>query len=215
MIVGVLVEISNKSVDRIFDYKVPQEKEKFIKIGLRVEVPFGHQKLEGFVLEIKENSNLDSLKEIIRVIDEDIVLNDELIKLGKFMKEKTLAPLISCYQVMLPKALKAKNNVVINKKYETFYKLNKNIVAVKLNSGQQEIVDMFKTREMVSRKEILDISSSSLNTLVKKNILVKCLVEKYRTDYLDKSDRVKELTLEQQKVVDSVNLFSNDVYLLH
>ena len=215
MIVGVLVEISNKSVDRIFDYKVPQEKEKFIKIGLRVEVPFGHQKLEGFVLEIKENSNLDSLKEIIRVIDEDIVLNDELIKLGKFMKEKTLAPLISCYQVMLPKALKAKNNVVINKKYETFYKLNKNIVAVKLNSGQQEIVDMFKTKEMVSRKEILDISSSSLNTLVKKNILVKCLVEKYRTDYLDKSDRVKELTLEQQKVVDSVNLFSNDVYLLH
>ena len=215
MIVGVLVEISNKSVDRIFDYKVPQEKEKFIKIGLRVEVPFGHQKLEGFVLEIKENSNLDSLKEIIRVIDEDIVLNDELIKLGKFMKEKTLAPLISCYQVMLPKALKAKNNVVINKKYETFYKLNENIVAVKLNSGQQEIVDMFKTREMVSRKEILDISSSSLNTLVKKNILVKCLVEKYRTDYLDKSDRVKELTLEQQKVVDSVNLFSNDVYLLH
>lgn len=215
MIVGVLVEISNKSVDRIFDYKVPQEKEKFIKIGLRVEVPFGHQKLEGFVLEIKENSNLDSLKEIIRVIDEDIVLNDELIKLGKFMKEKTLAPLISCYQVMLPKALKAKNNVVINKKYETFYKLNKNIVDVKLNSGQQEIVDMFKTREMVSRKEILDISSSSLNTLVKKNILVKCLVEKYRTDYLDKSDRVKELTLEQQKVVDSVNLFSNDVYLLH
>ncbi|MDO5003684.1 MAG: primosomal protein N' [bacterium] len=215
MIVGVLVEISNKSVDRIFDYKVPQEKEKFIKIGLRVEVPFGHQKLEGFVLEIKENSNLDSLKEIIRVIDEDIVLNDELIKLGKFMKEKTLAPLISCYQVMLPKALKAKNNVVINKKYETFYKLNKNVVDVKLNSGQQEIVDMFKTREMVSRKEILDISSSSLNTLVKKNILVKCLVEKYRTDYLDKSDRIKELTLEQQKVVDSVNLFSNDVYLLH
>ena len=215
MIVGVLVEISNKSVDRIFDYKVPQEKEKFIKIGLRVEVPFGHQKLEGFVLEIKENSNLDSLKEIIRVIDEDIVLNAELIKLGRFMKEKTLAPLISCYQVMLPKALKAKNNVVINKKYETFYKLNKNIVAVKLNSGQQEIVDMFKTKEMVSRKEILDISSSSLNTLVKKNILVKCLVEKYRTDYLDKSDRVKELTLEQQKVVDSVNLFSNDVYLLH
>lgn len=215
MIVGVLVEISNKSVDRIFDYKVPQEKEKFIKIGLRVEVPFGHQKLEGFVLEIKENSNLDSLKEIIRVIDEDIVLNDELIKLGKFMKEKTLAPLISCYQVMLPKALKAKNNVVINKKYETFYKLNKNIVDVKLNSGQQEIVDMFKTKEIVSRKEILDISSSSLNTLVKKNILVKCLVEKYRTDYLDKSDRVKELTLEQQKVVDSVNLFSNDVYLLH
>ena len=29
MIVGVLVEISNKSVDRIFDYKVPEELENF------------------------------------------------------------------------------------------------------------------------------------------------------------------------------------------
>ena len=90
MIVGVLVEISNKSVDRIFDYKVPQELENFIKIGIRVEVPFGYQKLEGFVLEIKNSSNLDKLKKITRVVDNEVVLNNELIELGKKIQEETI-----------------------------------------------------------------------------------------------------------------------------
>ena len=40
MIVGVLVQLSNKSVDRIFDYKVPSFLIPKIKVGLRVEIPF-------------------------------------------------------------------------------------------------------------------------------------------------------------------------------
>ena len=52
MIVGVLIELAHKNIDRIFDYIVPTELENSIKIGIRVEVPFGHQQLEGFVLDI-------------------------------------------------------------------------------------------------------------------------------------------------------------------
>ena len=37
------------------------------------------------------------------------------------MQKNTLSTLISCYQVMLPKALKAKQGNVINKKFDTFY----------------------------------------------------------------------------------------------
>lgn len=40
MIIGVLVELSNKNIDRVFDYKVPNEMIKDIKIGIRVEIPF-------------------------------------------------------------------------------------------------------------------------------------------------------------------------------
>ena len=53
MIVGVLVELSAKAVDKIFDYSVPCELEKDIKVGIRVSVPFGRMTLEGFVLEIR------------------------------------------------------------------------------------------------------------------------------------------------------------------
>ena len=57
MIVGVLVELSAKAVDKVFDYNVPKNLEDSIKIGIRVLVPFGKMTLEGFVLEIKNNTS--------------------------------------------------------------------------------------------------------------------------------------------------------------
>ena len=53
MVVGVLVELSNKNIDKIFDYNVPDSLVSDIKVGIRVEVPFGRQTLDGFVLELK------------------------------------------------------------------------------------------------------------------------------------------------------------------
>lgn len=214
MIVGVLVQLSSKNIDRVFDYKVEEELISFIKVGIRVEVPFGYQTLEGFVLEIKENSSLDNLKNIIKVIDSDIVLNDELINLGKVMQKKTLSTLISCYQVMLPKALKAKKDTVINKKYDIYYKLN-DIDNIKFNLKQQLIIDCFKDKDLVSRNELLIISPSSLKTLLKKNVLIEVKKEHYRIEYNNMSSDIKELTTDQKNVVDSVLLEDSNIYLLH
>ncbi len=214
MIIGVLVELANKKLDKIFDYKVPAYLEKDIKIGIRVEVPFGRQVLEGFVLEIKNKSELSDLKEIIGIVDKEIILNEELLELGKSMKKETLSLLISCYQVMLPKALKAKNSASVSKKYDIYYKLNF-IDNIKLNDKQEQIIELFKNRELVPRKEILDISSSSLKTLLSKNVLIEEKKEHYRMSYHDKTSDVKTLTLEQQNIVDSVNLSKYDTYLLH
>ena len=58
MVVGVLVELSSKNIDKIFDYKVPKELEKKIKIGIRIIVPFGRMTLQGFVLEIKNRCDV-------------------------------------------------------------------------------------------------------------------------------------------------------------
>lgn len=214
MIVGVLVELSNKNIDRIFDYKVSDDLVDDIKLGIRVEVPFGNQTLEGFILEIKEDSNLDNLKYINKIIDKDIVLNKELLDLGKSMQKITLSTLISCYQVMLPKALKAKKKVLINKKYDTFYRLNKNY-NYKLNNIQSKIVNLFLKTDLVKRKDIVEISPSSLKTLVKNNVLIEEKKEHYRLEYDNKSDDIKKLTLDQKKVVDSVKLNESQTYLLH
>ena len=214
MIVGVLVELANKSVDKIFDYSVDDSLKDDIKIGIRVEVPFGKQTLEGFVLSIKKESAVDNLKSIIRIIDKNIILNNELIELGKRMREDTLSTLISCYQVMLPRALKAKKKNVINKKYDIYYRLNKTI-DYKFNSTQQKIIDKFNNKSLIKREELLKISSSSLKTLINKNILIEEKKECYRISYNEKKDVIKKLTPLQEKVVSSVNLNSSDTYLLY
>ena len=110
MVVSVLVEVSSSNVDKCFDYLVPHELENDMKIGVKVNVPFGRREIIGFVLEIKNDSEIDNLKYINSIVSKDVILNDEMLELGKQLKEMTLSTLISCYQVMLPKALKAHDN---------------------------------------------------------------------------------------------------------
>lgn len=217
MVVGVLVEISNKAVDKIFDYNVPDTLIKDIKIGIRVLVPFGRMTLEGFVLEIKESSDTDrELREILDVVDADIVLNEELLELGKTMKSKTLATLISCYQVMLPKALKAKNKNKVGVRYQTYYVLGDLYNdSLKFNSSQQKIIDYVKTHELSLKKDLMDISSSSLKTLVKNGFLIEKKKEAYRLSYNNSVVDKKVLTEEQTLAVSSVTKGSKQTYLLY
>ena len=204
MIIGVLVELSNKNIDRVFDYSVPDCFLDKIKLGIRVKVPFGKMELEGFVVEIKGSSDVE-VKDILDVIDDEAILNSELLELGKKMQEDTLSTLISCYQIMLPKALKAKNGQVINKKFDTYYYLNKDIVCYgKLSTSQEKIINLCMEKEFVLRKELVDISLSSLNTLIKKNILLEKKLEHYRLSYNEKIEAKKELTNDQKLVVDEV-----------
>lgn len=204
MIIGVLVELSNKNIDRVFDYSVPDCFLDKIKLGIRVKVPFGKMELEGFVVEVKDSSDIE-VKDILDVIDDEAILNSELLELGKKMQEDTLATLISCYQIMLPKALKAKNGQVINKKFDTYYYLNKDIVCYgKLSTSQEKIINLCMEKEYVLRKELVDISLSSLNTLIKKNILLEKRLEHYRLSYNEKIEPKKELTNDQRSVVDEV-----------
>ena len=212
MVVGVLVELSNKNIDKVFDYNVPEELTDSIKIGVRVEVPFGRQILDGFVLEVKNESSME-LKDIISVKDVDIVLNDELLALGKSMSNEYLATLISCYQVMLPKALKAKINGKNYLKLDTFYKLNDmDINSIKLTDKQRSIVDLCLEKGLITKE---DASPSIIKTLVTKDILVEVKKEHYRLSYSNKITTKNKLTDKQQSIVDEVNNSNDSVYLLY
>ena len=55
MIAQVIVDIAHGEVDRVFDYKI---EDNAYGLGCRVEVPFGRQKIEGFIIGIKEKSDI-------------------------------------------------------------------------------------------------------------------------------------------------------------
>lgn len=217
MIVSVLVELSSFNIDKTFYYRVNDNLVDNIKIGIRVLVPFSHQILEGFVIEILEDDfEYDDIKEIIDVIDDEVILNEELLALGKYISEKTISTLISSYQVMLPKALKAKKRYDVRVKYVTYVKI-KDLNNCKLTSKQVEVVSILKEKGQVLYQELKKINSS-VDTLIKNNILEKISVEKYRLDLtsLEKQDK-KILTIDQQNVCDEVvkNLGKSLTYLLY
>ena len=175
MVADVLVELKAKNIVNTFTYLIP--KNMHVEIGMRVLVPFGNQKLEGFVLKIKDLVEIDyKLKSIISCIDETPVLNKEMLELGSFMQSKTLCSLITCYQTMLPKALKAKNGVVVNKKYNTYVVINNEIEPILKNDKQAEIYNLIKSKNKILKKEVNDISISSVKTLLSKKYIISILL---------------------------------------
>ena len=204
MVVGVLVEVSSKNIDKEFDYLVPKDLEEYIKVGIRVLVPFGNREITGYILNIKDSSEMGNLKSIKEVLDKDIVLNNEMLELGKTISKDTLSTLISAYQCMLPKALKASTKNNINKKMVTYYRLNNdiNLDDYKFNDKQMEIINLCK--DSCPRSELVKISVSSLNTLIKKNILIIEEKEEYRINYENKEKIKHELTEDQKEVYNEI-----------
>ena len=220
MVANVLVELSNRNIDKTFTYNIPNELENLIKVGIRVLVPFGKQTLEGFVLSISENTNSEiELKDIIKPIDDEVILNEELLELGKFIKRKTLSTLISAYQVMLPKALKADKKTKINKSYESniIIKDEKLLKDYKLTDKQKIIIDEIRNGKN-DKKHLKDLAASSLTTLLNKGILEEVLSEKYRLSIENKKEYKKvELNDEQKNAVNTVlsDLDKSNTYLLY
>jgi primosomal protein N' (replication factor Y) len=108
MIAEVLVDVKAKAVDKTFDYKVPKDLEPVIEVGQRIHVPFGPRFVMGYVLGLKEDTDIKGLKSIQKIIDLIPSLTPELIELGKSMRQASISPLVSMYQAMLPSALKSR-----------------------------------------------------------------------------------------------------------
>lgn len=217
MLASVLIQYSVKSLNKEFDYLIPNNLIKRIRIGNKVIVPFGSSKVEGFVLNIHDNIDKSlEYREIIEIEESDFYLNDELLKLGKYMSDSLLCNLISCYQVMLPKALKASLKTNINRKYETKVYLNKNIDVDKYifenkrNKREIEILNILKERECL-KKEF----GSSINRLIEKGIVVSETYEVNREVQVDEDKRNIYLTDEQKNAVKEIQNSNDNKFLLY
>ena len=221
MYVSVLTQIGAKAVDQTFFYHVPKLLENNIKIGVRVRIPFGNMILDGFVLGISDNSSYDNskIKDIINVIDKEPVLNKEMLLLGKYMSDNLLASLSSCYQVMLPKALKAEVKSNIKIKYDRYLHRIKSIEEIDRYIGNCKYESQINLLCKLKEGDILITKmSSSINTIIKYGfasiIYEEC--KRYKYDGISNYKRVN-LTDKQRLVSDTIisSFGKSDTFLLY
>ena len=207
MYIDVLVELKAKKLDKTFTYSVPSNLVDKVRVGKRVIVPFGRQKLEGFILTISNNSSFDyEIKNMIDVIDQDVVINSEMLEMGKYIQKKTLCTLITAYQTMLPSALKAHKDFVVNKKYDTYLTLADDSIGCNIKSDKQRMIYYFLCREkFVLKRSCVSISSYVVKSFIEKGFIREVKKEVYRNNFSDIKEECEiVLNDEQQLAVDSV-----------
>ncbi|WP_099352374.1 primosomal protein N' [Fredinandcohnia onubensis] len=107
-IASIIVDVPAMQTDKTYDYLVPDKWKDIVVPGMRVVVPFGPRKVQGFVMSLSSEGEVKKLKEIHSLLDLTPALNEELLHIGKWLTEKTLCFTISALQAMLPSAMRAK-----------------------------------------------------------------------------------------------------------
>ena len=208
MVVGVLVDRTNLSVNKVYHYNYNLDKK--ISIGSRVLVDFNNKLSEALIVSFPKETELKKLKEVIEVIDEESILTLELLKLGRFMEKRYFTSLMSCYQTMLPKPFKLGTQEKLQDKKLTYYFLDKE--NVKLTVKQQEIVDYLKNKKL---DRLENFSKAIIKALVNKNVLKEKKVL-LSTIIEDKKD-FKEISLsvKQQEIYNEIIKSKESKYLLY
>ena len=227
MIAEVIVNSNVKSLNKVFDYNIPQNLEDKVAIGSIVLIPFGRNKKleEGFVTNIKESTSFE-VKDIAGV--EKASLTEEKIALSKWMAKKYFSNIAECMKLMLKPGTTSKNFANrISEKQATFAKINiskeelsKYIADKKIKSEKQiAILNFLMSNESAQVTEIIektDTSRAIIKTL-EKNGLVSLYKDQIQRNPLVNKNIVKtnnlKFTEEQEnaykKVLNSIN---NDEY---
>ncbi len=96
------------SLDREFDYRIPEELADQVRVGSRVEVPFGRRTTQGFVVGLIEESDVPGLKPIARVVGKRPLVEENILTLARWMADYYCCPVEQSVRTVLPSAVRRK-----------------------------------------------------------------------------------------------------------
>src|SRR5437588_12792927 len=97
-------------LDLVFTYAIPPGMEPVI--GGRVLVPFRQQRMSGIVVELHDRPQEIKIKRVLEALDLSPVLDEQLLKLGKWIADYYLAPLGEVFRTMLPLSAEFKRAIL-------------------------------------------------------------------------------------------------------
>jgi primosomal protein N' (replication factor Y) (superfamily II helicase) len=135
----VQVAVNIPTISGVFDYHLPAELAGKVQPGCLVVVPFGRQVVQGVVLRLVAEAQVQMTRPVEALLDPLPVLTPDQLKLAHQMAQETLAPLAACIDVMLPPGL--------SQQADRLYHRNDPIPAQPgLPTTQQKILDLLAGR---------------------------------------------------------------------
>jgi len=161
-------------VDSKFTYSIPDYLQNDVKPGMRVLCPFGSRYLTGFVITLKNLSEVENVKSVKSIMDTSPSLNPEILQFSEWIADYYAAPLGEVVSLFIPKKISVKSEMTYALTDEYTEKVNS------LKSSNDLIFDIIglikKSREKrLSKKQVekqLKVKPGTvLDFMVEKGIL--------------------------------------------
>ena len=214
MIAEVIVDIATSETDRIFDYQCDDS----VIVGSRVRAPFGNKILPGFVMRIKQDSDIpiEKLKKVTPCGDELPALTGECLALAEKITTRYRVPKALVLRLFLPTEMRTGKIRELMRNYAKLIREpNENELARSKN--QTQAVEYLREKGKTECAEINKLFPSALPALEKKGLVQitreQILRDPYKTVTGEKVDR--QLTDDQLRAVQTVQTDSRVVQLIH
>ena len=213
----IIVDISHEKVDRSFQYKVPEELQYKLQVGMVVTIPFGNGNHErkGYVIGLSDTPAFDTsrMKELTGICSSEETTEERLIALAEWMKNQYGSTMVQALKTVLPvrEKVKAKEKryIILNVSEEEAEK-----TAGKLESGRckararlvRALLEEKKLDYTKASKE-LGVTASVLRPLVDEGIVQVVQDEVYRMSVDGANiphEELSVLTKPQQEAFDQI-----------
>ena len=106
MYANIIIDITHEKLDKIFQYRIPEEMVGELETGMEVIVPFGkgNRETRGYVVGFCEQPDYDAekVKMILAVPEDREAIESKLVALAAWMKENYGGTMIQALKTVLP-----------------------------------------------------------------------------------------------------------------
>lgn len=233
IIAKILINTSVKSLNKVYDYIVPELLEQDVEIGKRVLVSFGRgkNKEEGIIVKLVNETKEEvdkrgyKLKEISEILDEVSYVDEQRLKLAKYISYVYFCNVYDALKLMFPPGTASKNSSKnLNTKQDTRVMLAKSPDEIMLDIENDiiksakhiQLLTFLIYNEYVLTSDIIDglgISRAVINTVVKNGYITLTKVDRevdLLKDYNVERTYAKTPTFEQREVINKIGSYIYD-----
>ncbi len=213
---NVIVDISHEKVDRLFQYRLPEDLRQKAKVGDEVTVPFGRgdKKRKAYIMELTDESQWEEsrIKEVISINEKAVSAEARTLQLAYWMKSNYGSTMITAMKTVLPVKKKIREQ-----QYKHLQCIVDDEALRELASKCHPLRQIARRRllqEFLSVKELpyqlvtgkMNVAPPTIHSLEKQGVLQIVTTREYRNPRLRSDRRTKKPVLsdEQRQAVDGI-----------
>ena len=209
--VNVIVDISHEKLDRIFQYRIPEELQGKISTGMQVQVPFGmgNRTIKGYVTGVTDVPDypVEKIKPVTGLVDGAVPAESELIALAAWMKEFYGSTMNQALKTVLPVKQEVSSRqekcIVLAIPREEAEQLLKEVLHKNFRAKARLLAGLLDHDGKLSSKEAADlkITSSVIQGLERDGVVRQISRVQYRNPFAGKFEKLVQMEQRKSKNV--------------
>ena len=167
--------VFNLPIDSSFTYLVPKELIGLIQVGMHVLVPFGKRNITGVVLELTDISKFRNTKPVIRLLDSEPIITEEMIEFCRWISKYYYSPIGEVVFSAVPKSILVESKI--------FYFISPHYDAQKkvFNNAQKSLISALQKKPLTVKQLENKLKSNSIRNTLQKLVNEQVLMVRHIT----------------------------------